>query len=200
MSRIVLTEQASSPSAPASGKVELYFKSNGRWYYKGDDGVEYEFATTGSSLSGSVIQSVRATNNTRDTYATVIPADDTIPQITEGTQVLSATITPTDANSLLRVRVILFCSALADGAAMAAALFRDSTTNAINAVLANATGAAALQQMHMDHEEAAGSTSATTFKVRFGPNTSGTAYLNGNSSRFMGGVVQSSLVVEEIKA
>jgi hypothetical protein len=51
------------------------------------------------------------------------------------------------------------------------------------------------------HYMAAGTTSATTFKVRIGAVTSGTITFNGiGSARKLGGVLASSITITEIKA
>lgn len=159
-----------------------------------------EFASLGSTLSGAVVQSEYAETATRSTVATQIPADDTIPQNTEGDEILTVSITPKSAANLLRVRVKAQVSNNSAGAATCGALFRDSTASAVAARLATITGVSGLHEMAFEHEETAGATSTTTFKLRIGPGSASTAYVNGNASRFFGGVVKTTLVVEEIKA
>ena len=78
--------------------------------------------------------------------------------------------------------------------------FQDSTANALQA--AAGYGAAADQAVNhkIIHKMAAGTTSATTFKIRCGPST-GTAYhVNADTTgtRVFGGISQAVLTVKEI--
>ena len=134
-----------------------------------------------------------------DTYASftaTIPADDSIPQNTEGTEILSATITPKSASNVLRVRYNCHMG-ISAGGNLVAALFRDSGAAAIDArtVVMSSNW---IVSVGGEIEVSAGSTAATTFKVRVGP-FAGTVYVNGtSSSRLFGGVSRCSLVIEEI--
>lgn len=51
MSRIVLTEQASAPATPSSGKVEFYYRSTGYFFYKKSSGTEYQLPNSPVLLS-----------------------------------------------------------------------------------------------------------------------------------------------------
>lgn len=128
---------------------------------------------------------------------TVIPADDTIPQNTEGTQVLSVSFTPKSATN--RVRLRFQCegaNTLASG--IVAAMFSSASANALRATLVSVTTAGASQQLVLEHEYVPGVTTALTFSVRVGGST-GTVRLNGNTAgRLLGGAVAATLVVEEI--
>jgi hypothetical protein len=55
-----------------------------------------------TALSGVVLNRVYDDYTANADLTAVIPSDNTIPQISEGTQVLSVTITPTAATSVLR--------------------------------------------------------------------------------------------------
>lgn len=149
--------------------------------------------------AGAQIQDIEATPyTTNSSHTTVIPKDDSIPQNTEGEEVITVTITPTSATNRLRIECnIPFVSGSAAIDA-AAALFQDSTANAL-AVTGTTTGAVSQHgALNLVHEMAAGTTSATTFKVRVGP-TGNTLYLNGYASRLYGGVCAVRLRVIEIK-
>ena len=60
-----------------------------------------------SGASGGIIQIVRT--NFVDYYSntSLIPLDDTIPQITEGGEITTATITPTSASNKILVSVVM---------------------------------------------------------------------------------------------
>lgn len=153
-------------------------------------------ASTGGAggASGSVYQTAYGSLSTRTTSSGSIPLDNTIPQNTEGTEMITVSITPSNASSKLRVRATISCFASGANTAVAA-LFRDSTANSIGAA---AMGTGGTFFLHVEAQVTAGSTSATTFKVRTGIN-GGTLYVNGDSStNFFGGVDVSSITVEEI--
>lgn len=61
-------------------------------------------------LPGDTVQVAYAETAANTVLSTVIPADNTIPQVTEGTQVLSASITPTSASNFLLVEAMITAS------------------------------------------------------------------------------------------
>ena len=80
------------------------------------------------------------------------------------------------------------------------ALFQDSTANALAAVNSPiiVTGVAIVGGVSFIHTMTAGTTSATTFKVRIGASAAGTTTFNGSAgARFLGGVYASSIVITE---
>jgi hypothetical protein len=126
-----------------------------------------------------------------------IPWDDTIPQNTEGEEFFSVSITPKSASNSLDILVVVNCSA-STNAQICCALFRDSETSAISATAEYTTGASTPQILILRKRILAGSTSAQTFKVRVGAQT-GTAYINSISAgRKFGGVLISSITVQEV--
>lgn len=128
-----------------------------------------------------------------------IPFDDTIPQNTEGTQVLSLSFTPKSATSRLRLRFQATCSASA-AASVAAALFSSASASAIRSNLVN-VGSGQDSPLLIEHEYVPGVTTALTFSVRVGPTSAVTVRLNGtNAARLFGGTMGATLVVEEIAA
>lgn len=153
------------------------------------------------STSGKIAQVVNTTTGALVTLSGSIPYDDTIPQNTEGTQVLSRAITPTNASSTLVITVSLNCTPLA-AAEMIAALFQDSTANALAAMSMYSSGAGNRVCISFTHVMTAGTTSATTFTVRCGPATAAgtTGELNGSGGgvRRLGGVYASGITITEI--
>lgn len=159
-------------------------------------------SVTNSSLiqrAGMVVQAVEATPYTTYTnVSVVIPGDDTIPQNTEGVQLCTATITPTNASNRLIIEWTCVGTINAVGFGTSA-IFQDATANAL---AATCLGAAAGTTLNLSgrHEMAAGTTSATTFALRAGPSAGATnLYVNGNAgSRLMGGVQAARLRVREV--
>ena len=144
-----------------------------------------------------VVQAVNTQIGTVATGTTIIPFDNTIPQITEGTQVLSLAITPTSASNLLIVSVVLnFSYSIMNTVSFA--LFQDSTANALAASAEFGSTATGMINSGLVHKMTAGTTSATTFKVRIGGETAGTFTLNGFSGgQIFGGVMTSSMTIME---
>lgn len=132
------------------------------------------------------------------TGTTTTPADDTIPQNTEGDQYMTQAITPKSATSTLRIDVVFNGSSSVAGTNTSTlALFQDTTANALAAVNF-AHGQFANYQMNMTYFMTSGTTSSTTFKVRVGCNAAGTTTFNGyNGGRYYGGVYASSITITE---
>lgn len=172
--------------------------SGGTTTFLRSDGTED--VPPGSGSSGFV-QRVSSQTGAVATGTTTIPLDDTIPQqATEGTQLLSLAITPTDATNMLCIEVSMF---IACNAAFwcTTALFQDATANAIAAVTHHEAQVNGAKNVILRHTMVAGTTSATTFKVKSGPHVAGggnTITLNGNNgTRFFGGVAASSITITE---
>lgn len=161
--------------------------------------------TAANALSGSVIQMVNSQESAYDSGTTVMPYDDTIPQNTEGDEYLTLSITPSNASNLLQITAIVH-GGTTTNEKFVAALFQDSTAGALNAAVSTTSGTATdtTDQVILTHRMTAGTTSATTFKVRVGPYSAATFHFNGSSgastSRFLGGVLYSSITITEIKA
>lgn len=160
--------------------------------------------TVGSSqaATGLVVQVVGNVTGAVATGTTTIPNDDTIPQNTEGDQYLSQAITPKSSTNVLVIEGLLNLSASIAGQNMAVALFQDTTANAlaVGFTRGNAAGSL-LDNVVVRHIMVAGTTSATTFKIRAGGNGAATTTLNGQTgARLYGGVLMSSITITEYKA
>lgn len=150
--------------------------------------------------NGCVVDTVIGTYATNADLSTTIPADDTIPQNTEGTQIISVSITPKTTTNKLRVRFAASGASVGSAQAMIAALFKDSVANALVAGLTWPTSAAFQERLGFEYEFVPGATSALTLAVRVGAG-SGTMRLNGTGAgRYLGGAQQAVLTVDEIKA
>tara|TARA_Y100001938_G_scaffold144756_1_gene220004 strand:+ start:474 stop:992 length:519 start_codon:yes stop_codon:yes gene_type:complete len=154
------------------------------------------------NFSGAIIQTVNTQTGAVDTGTTTMPQDDTIPQNTEGDEYMTLAITPTNASNKLKIDVVWHGSSGASSGIMVAGLFQDSTANALAAGSGGSHDAANdMQHIYFSHFMTAGTTSATTFKVRVGFSSAGTTTFNGvSSSRRLGGVFASSITIQEIVA
>ena len=111
---------------------------------------------------------------------------------------MTLAITPTSATNRLRISVVcqLHCSA---AIYIVTALFQDSTANALAAGTVYpglATQIPAL--ITLKYTMTAGTTSATTFKVRGGSNVAGTTTFNGSGGAgLFNGTFFSSIIITE---
>jgi hypothetical protein len=147
---------------------------------------------------GKLIQSTSVETGAVATGTTILPADDTIPQINEGDQYMTCVITPQSSSSKLIINVTWMGSSTITPGQMVVALFQDATANALAAVALHPAFVNAGVVVSFTHVMVAGTTSATTFRVRAGANASGTTTFNGQTSgRTLGGVAASSITIRE---
>lgn len=148
----------------------------------------------------SISQTVYSQTGATAAVTTQIPLDDTIPQNTEGDQILTVSITPTNTSNILVIEV---CANFLWGAAGSAvlALFQDSTADALVATRTSVSNANNSSPTTLSYTMTAGTTSSTTFNVRLGPATAITLTLNGASgARQLGGVFGTFLRIREVIA
>lgn len=132
-----------------------------------------------------------------DNTSVTIPLDNTIPQITEGKQILSYDFTPVAADSIIVVKASFGCVDVNGAANAVAALYVDSTANALSAGCIYPTGPNGGGQLSINHEAVAGSTTMRTYKLRYGA-SSGTMYVNGRTGgALFGGVCFTTLEIIE---
>ncbi len=148
---------------------------------------------------GTIVQTSYATYTANADITASIPYDDTVPQVGEGTQIISVTHTPLSTANKLRVRFRGLCSA--DGAAIVtAAIFGTGSNNARGSEPVTVAGLGYEVPMSITAEWVPGSTSPQTIQVRVGV-SSGTARFNGTTAgRVHGGAIAATLEIEEIKA
>ena len=156
---------------------------------------------TGFGGGGKVKQMVYANFQTATSSTGAMPYDNTIPQITEGREIMTLAITPTSASSLLKIEVIMQGS-ISNHAQYQMALFQDSTADALAVarVRGDAQAAVHLENNSLMFVMVAGTTSATTFRTRFGA-VSGTSYFNSaaDATSAFGGRCNSAMVITEIE-
>lgn len=155
-------------------------------------------AAVATKRPGDVVQVVNTQTGAVANTTTVMPFDDTVPQITEGAEFMTRTITPTSATNKLRIDVV-FNGSCSTTSYITVALFKDAAANALavgSKYGANGTYEQVVFTFFMD----AGTTSATTFRVRAGQHTGGTLTMNGDGgARRLAGILFSSITVTEIQ-
>ena len=144
----------------------------------------------GVKLPGDVVQATPGFVNGVSTTSTVIPFDDTIPQITEGAEFATLSITPSSKVNLIEIEAELLLYAAAQ-ANISMALFQDATANALIAT-SSTQNTGYLAPVRLFWAQLAALITSTTFRVRAGPSSSLTITLNGSAgSRLFGGVAGS---------
>jgi len=158
--------------------------------------VQYYDGAAWTSV-GKVAQMVNTQTGALATGSTQMPFDDTIPQITEGNEYMTLAITPTSATNILIVDCVAMLAVDNVNIQISSALFQDSTAGALAAISVNSATHRSTVTL-LRHKMTAGTTSATTFRFRAGPNSAQTITFNGvASARYFGGVAASSITITE---
>lgn len=196
--------EIAAPSAPAANTARFYtLDLSGTTFlaYKDSAGLERPIAGPGSVVTYGYDEYTAST-----VLTTVMPEDNTIPQITEGTEILSVTVTLKYADSRVRCRFAGFAGSGTAGSNITWAIFRTGNSNALNVgVMDHARSGAADTLNHpmpicLEVEEASPGTGSQTYSVRIGP-TSTACMVNGTGSTALyGGAARATLIVEEILA
>jgi hypothetical protein len=164
-----------------------------------DSSVAAAITAGNVKISGDVVQVVYSENLVMSTTTTVIPNDDTIPQITEGYEVVTATITPKSAANNIKIETVLNVSPSVSGG-IAIAFFQDAIANALAAGFTACYAGTTPLQAVLTKVVNAGSTTARTYRTRVGMVGAGTLTINGAAgARYFGGVMVSSMTVTEIQ-
>jgi hypothetical protein len=152
----------------------------------------------GDPLPGDQVQFRGNATGAVSSGSTAMPNDDTIPQITEGDQVMTQAITPSSACNVLEIFATAHLSP-STPVNMGTALFQDATAGALAAVSVFQTTSWVSESV-LKHRMLAATTSATTLRIRVGGNA-GTLTFNGvGGTRVYGGILNSQLGVTEIMA
>lgn len=134
--------------------------------------------------------------------STTMPIDDTIPQNTEGDEIITLAYTAASATNRLRF-TFSGCMVPSSNVNSGCALFWDSVAGALFATLGAPAFTASQGAINVKWtwEFVPGDTSSHTYKIRVGAN-SGTLKMNSTTTaagRVFGGVAATSLTIEEIK-
>jgi hypothetical protein len=146
--------------------------------------------------STGLLQLVSTSTSARiSTTGTSIPNDDTIPQNTEGTEILTLSITPESSSSNLLIFFSTSGTPTTTTPAFAA-LFVDSTSDALAAQYICYRSSGNSFSGVLSFIVSSASTSARTYKIRIG---GGNFQINsGSGSRKFGGTASTYLIIAEI--
>lgn len=147
-----------------------------------------------NTTNGIVVQQVRNNSTSNFTTTTIIPQDNTIPQITEGAEFLTVTITPTNGSNVLILEANLSFDAVTTPN-QTIAFFVDATANALAAFPCVVPVGGDRPNYTPKFYLTAGSTTSRTYRLRVGPSAAGTTIVN---PAIYGAVSFSSFIVSEI--
>lgn len=191
---------AANITTAANDRFEALSLGSGNWIvtdYTRSSGSPLAIAAT-QLPNGTIIDRSYAEYTANTSLSTTTPFDDTVPAVSEGTQVLSASITPKTTTNRVRIRI-------------AGSGSREAGATGLMTVAVHINGAAAAYAFPVEcaettsaypfageYEYVPGSTSAQTITVRVGV-SSGGCRLNGTGGgRLYGGTARTTLVLEEI--
>ena len=166
-------------------------------------GVVVTGNSTGTALvfggpPGRLIQIAHVADGEVATGTGTIPEDDTIPQITEGNQFITATITHMGTTTILCIRARIFVAVNAGSSQMTMALFQDSAVNALAVTSGLSNGVNTVIALDLEFFMLSGTTSPITFKIRAGSDAASTMTFNGASGvRKWGGKLASTITIWE---
>jgi hypothetical protein len=168
------------------------------------DGTASTTASSGGGDSGGLWrQYVTSTTNASvfQSPASLIPADNTIPQISEGLQVLVATITPQSSSNLIIVRGVVNTSENSDACNHGViCVFKGTGSNALACQSALTTGINPYTSTPFYYAETAGSTTQRNYSIRIGCDSANAMGYNNQRSTdpLYGGALLSVLELIEI--
>ena len=150
-------------------------------------------------IKDAVLQVKNVQDGEMNTGTTTIPIDDTIPQITEGTEFMTLSITPKSSLSTLQITHVGVYECGTADRNVTCALFQDNISDAIAAISTYRNVSRDREIITLTHTMVAGTTNEITFKIRVGANASSTITFNGSGgARHLGGVSASSITIMEI--
>ena len=187
---IISWDASGNPVAIGAGTSGHFLKSQGA-------GSQPVFA----AAAGEALSRYYDDYYTYTTSTSSIPADDTIPTSSEGTELCSITTdTLASTSSIIRVHWGGYFNCSSVGEMITAAIFDGGASAKLSATVQNGQANTYMHEVQGMGEWTPGATTALTISMRVGT-TGGTIYFNGtNSARRLGGTLGWHLIVEEIEA
>jgi hypothetical protein len=194
--KLIVGDASGDPAALAVGTNAYVLTSDGT-----------DTAWAAAAGGGIVVQRVFVEETTLVTSSVIWGWDNTIPQNSEGVEVMTLAITPTNASNKLHIEARQQVANDSGGENQAMMLFQDTTANALAGTSQRTQTISRQQQpMILSHYMTAGTTSSTTFKIRIGNgtrthnHTGGTMTFNGAAGAAtyqLGGVMTAQLMITE---
>lgn len=200
---LILPGSANITTANGDSAVLLYLGS-GNWkclHYTKVSGKQIASIARSDLPDGCIVQRNYATYTANTDLTTAIPKDSTIPQSSEGTEVVTASLTPTSTTNRVRVTFSAWGVSSSGALAIIAAMFVDSGADAVQVTMSTSPSGTEFCNLIMHYEYVPGDTNSHTYKIRVGGETTGAVRLNGDGTgKVLGANTAAVLIVEEIKA
>jgi hypothetical protein len=157
---------------------------------------------TTRALNGGINSTVRyisTSSNSWNSTSSIIPGDDTIPQIGEGGGYFSVAFVPSYKNSTIELTLVKTCYIPSD-TLVTLAIFLDGANDSVASCFINNLSGNYVSGL-LRHSFSQSTGNSITISTRYGVSgASRTVYLNGNNaSRLLGGTASSYLKIWEIE-
>lgn len=177
------------------GYMEFSLTTAGTWDKSPD---KTQIWQPGMKLPGDVVGSSYKRDGASATTTTTLPGDNTIPQNTEGAEFTTLAYTPNASANILRIESSTYVATDTTSSPLSLALFQDTTADAIISTVQHSAGTNAVASLSLRFETKALSTTARTYKIRYGANAGGTTRVNGaGASGLHGGILDAFIKVTE---
>ena len=169
----------------------------------GDSGDTVTLASGATAVNfgaGKCLQAVSAYSATEVSTTAQIPLDDTVPQISEGLEIVSKAFTPTSATSNIHIYATLSWGP-STSARSITSLFDSRSTDSIATIMMHDSNTEMIHSTILC-VVASGSTTARTYSMRTGPSGSYTIRVNsygGGSSYFSSTQPTSGIIIIEFE-
>ena len=191
---------ANAPLSPTAGMRWTDTNTLLTYAYYGNAWVEVENVGLAQMPAGSVLQTLYVSLST-GLYITATMPWNTLPAITDGTQILSQSIYPSSSASKILARVSIPCLSIQASNIGVFSIYRDS--NCIRTGFTTGEGTYGDDKPYaisLEIMDSPNTTSAINYTVRCGAMVGYHIYVNKTSTgSFGGGSVESSLLLQEIK-
>lgn len=154
------------------------------------------YVDDGTPFPSDVIQSEQVSLFGLDGWTATTPHDGSIPQNSEGTQLISFSITPAAVENVLDCEIVV-CGTYSVASPIVLALHQFGNANAICAAVGYCPGADLPFEIKLRHVFPIAN-SSSNFTVRIGGSNAGTGQVGSVGSLNLGGKRQSSLILREI--
>ena len=159
-------------------------------------------AGPGVKLTGDVVQTFATVTSTQTSTTATCPADDTIPQFSEGIAGLIASMTATTQVNPINIRSMTHCANQSGAADLTAHLHLNAAANAVVAFTNRANGANDPITLSLECMLATNTGAATGYYLVVGGNAGVTLFNGGGSAggatHLFGGVSVARMTIEEI--
>jgi hypothetical protein len=148
-----------------------------------------------------IIQVISVQSTAKMSSSSIILKDNSAPQITEGVEYFNLSITPTDATSLILIKLVAPQVAGGVGIFPTLAIFRSDQNDALICTQGIAhTGLGEYVSKKLYVYTTAGTTSPLTISMRFGPSGAGTVYMNADdtNTQYFGGTWITAMTATEL--